>query len=70
MSVLAERQCVPCRRGVPPLTDDELAPLLAQIDRAWTVEIGDDGKAADENLFAGGLPGAYPGLGLHPMPGM
>lgn len=32
---LAQRACVPCRGGVPPLTREELAPLLAQIDAAW-----------------------------------
>jgi 4a-hydroxytetrahydrobiopterin dehydratase len=52
MTVLAERQCVPCRGGVPPLTDDELAPLLAQIDPAWTVESGRDGKARDFRYLA------------------
>ena len=34
---LAERQCIPCRGGVPPLTREQLAPLVAQIDPAWTV---------------------------------
>ena len=37
MESLAERQCIPCRGDVPPLTRDELAPLLAQIDDAWEV---------------------------------
>ena len=32
MPGLADRQCVPCKGGVPPLTADEIAPLLAQID--------------------------------------
>ncbi len=36
MAGLAERQCVPCRGGVPPLTDAEIAPLLAQLD-GWQV---------------------------------
>jgi 4a-hydroxytetrahydrobiopterin dehydratase len=34
---LAQRQCVPCRGDVPPLTREELTPLLAQIDPAWGV---------------------------------
>jgi 4a-hydroxytetrahydrobiopterin dehydratase len=34
---LAERQCIPCRGGVPPLTREQLAPLIAQIDPAWAV---------------------------------
>lgn len=35
MSALADRSCVPCRGGVPPLTEAEIAPLLGQLD-AWT----------------------------------
>ncbi len=34
---LAERHCVPCERGTPPLTDAEIAALLAQVD-GWEVE--------------------------------
>jgi 4a-hydroxytetrahydrobiopterin dehydratase len=37
MESLAERQCIPCRGDVPPLTREELAPLVAQIDPAWGV---------------------------------
>ena len=37
MSDLAARACVPCRGGVPPLTDDKIAPLLAQIAADWRV---------------------------------
>jgi 4a-hydroxytetrahydrobiopterin dehydratase len=33
---LADRSCVPCRGGVPPLTAAAIAPLLGQLD-AWTV---------------------------------
>ena len=29
---LAERECVPCRGGAPPLTAAEIAPLLAQLN--------------------------------------
>ncbi len=36
---LAERSCVPCRGGVPPLTKTEYAPLLSQLD-GWEVENG------------------------------
>ena len=36
MPGLADRQCVPCKGGVPPLTAAEIAPLLAQLD-AWSV---------------------------------
>ena len=31
MSELAERQCVPCRGGVPPLKGDEVQRLLGQL---------------------------------------
>jgi len=41
---LAERQCVPCRGGVPPLKGDELKPLQAQVPN-WRV--------ADEHHLAG-----------------
>jgi 4a-hydroxytetrahydrobiopterin dehydratase len=34
---LAERQCIPCRGEVPPLTREQLAPLVADIDGAWDV---------------------------------
>jgi 4a-hydroxytetrahydrobiopterin dehydratase len=37
MSDLAARACVPCRGGVPPLTADQIAPLLAQIGADWRV---------------------------------
>lgn len=36
MSPLAERNCIPCRGGVPPLSDAEIAALQAQIE-GWTV---------------------------------
>ena len=39
MAGLADRQCVPCKGGVPPLSNDEIAPLLAQLD-GWTVVDG------------------------------
>jgi 4a-hydroxytetrahydrobiopterin dehydratase len=34
---LAERKCVPCRGGTPPLTRAAITPLLAQLE-GWTVE--------------------------------
>ena len=37
MNELASRRCIPCKGGVPPLTREQLAPLLAQIDPAWEV---------------------------------
>jgi 4a-hydroxytetrahydrobiopterin dehydratase len=36
MATLADRNCVPCRGAVPPLSPAEIAPLLAQLD-GWTV---------------------------------
>lgn len=34
---LADRACVPCRGGTPPLTRAQFTPLLAQLD-GWQVE--------------------------------
>jgi 4a-hydroxytetrahydrobiopterin dehydratase len=34
---LADRTCVPCKGGVPPLTAEQIAPLLAQLQE-WSVE--------------------------------
>jgi 4a-hydroxytetrahydrobiopterin dehydratase len=39
MSDLAERQCVPCRGGVPSLTAEEIQPLAAQVSD-WEVVDG------------------------------
>jgi 4a-hydroxytetrahydrobiopterin dehydratase len=36
VSALADRRCVPCRGGVPPLTADAIAPLLEELD-GWRV---------------------------------
>ena len=36
MSKLAKKQCIPCRGGVPPLTNEEIAPLAAEVP-AWNV---------------------------------
>ena len=37
MSNLAERNCEPCRSGVPPLSAEEMEPLLGQLDAGWEV---------------------------------
>lgn len=37
MSELAERECVPCRGGVPALTREEIAPLLERLEAGWRV---------------------------------
>ncbi|HKA13076.1 MAG TPA: 4a-hydroxytetrahydrobiopterin dehydratase [Candidatus Dormibacteraeota bacterium] len=34
---LAERHCVPCEGGVPPMNAEQIAPLLAELD-GWRVE--------------------------------
>lgn len=39
MNALADRSCVPCRGGVPPLDAAAIAPLLAQLD-GWAVVDG------------------------------
>ena len=33
---LAEKHCVPCRGGVPPLTGEKLASMMAQVS-GWEV---------------------------------
>jgi 4a-hydroxytetrahydrobiopterin dehydratase len=33
---LAQKTCVPCRGGVPPLTADQIQPLAEQVDH-WSV---------------------------------
>ena len=37
MSGLAQRACIPCRGGVPPLGDEQIAPLLDQLSAGWQV---------------------------------
>jgi len=38
---LAERHCVPCEGGVPPLNAEQFAPLLDQL-KGWRVEESGD----------------------------
>ena len=38
MTELVEKQCVPCRGGIPPLTSEEISPLAAQISDWEVVE--------------------------------
>jgi 4a-hydroxytetrahydrobiopterin dehydratase len=45
---LANRSCVPCRGGTPPLTREQIAPLLEQVE-GWTVE--DDKKLVKSYRF-------------------
>lgn len=37
MNDLAQRECVPCRGGVPPLTREAIAPLLERLEPGWRV---------------------------------
>ncbi|HEX2037293.1 MAG TPA: 4a-hydroxytetrahydrobiopterin dehydratase [Chloroflexota bacterium] len=36
---LADKRCTPCEGGTPPLTAEQVKPLLAQLD-GWEVEEG------------------------------
>jgi 4a-hydroxytetrahydrobiopterin dehydratase len=37
MSALAERQCVPCKGGAPPLKGQDLAKLTGELGGGWQV---------------------------------
>jgi 4a-hydroxytetrahydrobiopterin dehydratase len=37
-SELAQKECVPCRGGVPPLPEERTRALLAQLGEGWSVE--------------------------------
>ncbi len=49
MSDLSRRKCVPCERGVPKLSEEEIAKLQNQLSRAW--EIIDGQKIRREFKF-------------------
>ncbi len=54
MSDLAERECVPCRGGVPPLTRDEIAPLLERLEAGWLVReraVGENAALSLERTY-------------------
>ena len=40
MSELADKSCVPCRGGVPPLPAEEREPLLEKLGNGWSVVDG------------------------------
>jgi 4a-hydroxytetrahydrobiopterin dehydratase len=40
MDDLAQKQCIPCRGGVPPLAGAELARLQGELGHGWTVVDG------------------------------
>jgi 4a-hydroxytetrahydrobiopterin dehydratase len=35
---LAEYSCVPCKGGIPPLTREQIAPLIVRLGHGWKVE--------------------------------
>lgn len=47
---MAGESCAPCRGGVPPLTHDEIEPLLSELGNGWRVV--DDHHVSKEFTFA------------------
>tara|TARA_B100000809_G_scaffold22806_1_gene19945 strand:+ start:324 stop:665 length:342 start_codon:yes stop_codon:yes gene_type:complete len=37
LSSLSKKSCVPCRGGIPPLTENEYKPLLTELGDEWEV---------------------------------
>lgn len=37
MSGLSQKTCIPCRGGIPPLTESEIQPLLKELKANWKV---------------------------------
>ena len=37
MSELSNESCIPCRGGIPPLTEAEYLPLLESLNQSWEV---------------------------------
>jgi 4a-hydroxytetrahydrobiopterin dehydratase len=46
---LADKQCVPCRGGVPPLDDDRASELLTELGDGWRLD--DQGHLSREFSF-------------------
>ena len=46
---LAERTCIPCRGGVPPMVPADAEALLAELDNGW--ELRDDGHLVLEKCY-------------------
>ena len=40
MEELSDKQCIPCKGGVPPLSTSEMAPLLTQLNPDWQIVDG------------------------------
>ena len=51
VSELAQKTCVPCRGGVPPLGPAQTAPLLAQLDSSWRIVSREDPKRGSISLL-------------------
>lgn len=51
MNELAKRECVPCRGGVPPLEDEQIVPLLAQLGAGWRVAEHADTKRGSVKIL-------------------
>lgn len=51
VSELAQKTCVPCRGGVPPLEPAQSAPLLAQLDSSWRIVSREDPKRGSISLL-------------------
>ena len=72
MGSLSEKHCVPCSGGVPRLTGDEIAPLLAQLE-GWRVVEGhhlskeyEFRNFADALAFVNRVGGVAEAEGHHP----
>ena len=37
MTELANKECVPCKGGVPPLTEQQIKPLIGELGNKWQV---------------------------------
>ena len=47
---LADRQCIPCRGGVPPLASERASELLAELGDGWQLDA--DGHLSRQFEFA------------------
>jgi 4a-hydroxytetrahydrobiopterin dehydratase len=48
IEALAEKKCVPCEGGTPPLTEQQAESLLAQLKEGWELQ---EGKLARQFKF-------------------
>lgn len=54
METLADRRCVPCEAGTPPLDDDVVAQLLTEL-QGWKLDA--EGRLTKTFHFEGFMPG-------------